>query len=50
MKHKHILLVVIIVGIFLSCSDDNDPDQEFTKAYVTLQGSDKVAVIDVDHA
>ena len=50
MKHKHILLVVIIVGIFFSCSDDNDTDQEFTKAYVTLQGSDKVAVIDVDHA
>ena len=50
MKYNRILLVVIAVGIFLSCSDDNDPDQEFTKAYVTLQGSDKIAVIDVDRA
>ena len=50
MKRKRILLVVIAAGIFFSCSDDNDTDQEFTKAYVTLQGSDKVAVIDVDHA
>ena len=50
MKRKIILLVAIATGIFLSCSDDNDTDQEFTKAYVTLQGSDKVAVINVDHA
>ena len=50
MKYNRILLVIIAVGIFFSCSDDNDTDQEFTKAYVTLQGSDKVAVIDVDHA
>ena len=50
MKRKRILLVVIAAGIFFSCSDDNDTDQEFTKAYVTLQGSDKVAVINVDHA
>jgi hypothetical protein len=49
MKRKRILLVVIATGIFFSCSDNNDTDQEFTKAYVTLQGSDKVAVIDVDH-
>jgi len=50
MKRKRILHVVIAAGIFFSCSDDNNSDQEFTKAYVTLQGSDKVAVIDVDHA
>jgi len=50
MKRKRILLVIITAGIFFSCSDDNDTDQEFTKAYVTLQGSDKVAVINVDHA
>ena len=50
MKYNRILLVIIAVGIFFSCSDDNDTDQEFTKAYVTLQGSDKVVVIDVDHA
>jgi len=50
MKRKRILHVVIAAGIFFSCSDGNNSDQEFTKAYVTLQGSDKVAVIDVDHA
>jgi len=50
MKRKRILLVAIAAGMFFSCSDDNDIDQEFTRAYVTLQGSDKVAVIDVDHA
>ena len=50
MKRKRILLVVITAGIIFSCSDNNDTVQEFTKAYVTLQGSDKVAVIDVDHA
>jgi len=50
MKRKRIILVIIAAGIFFSCSDDNDTDQEFTKAYVTLQGSDKVAVINVDHA
>ena len=50
MKHKRILLVAIAAGMFFSCSDDNDIGQEFTRAYVTLQGSDKVAVIDVDHA
>ena len=50
MKRKRILLVVITAGIIFSCSDNNDADQKFTKAYVTLQGSDKVAVIDVDHA
>ena len=50
MKPKRILLVAIAAGMFFSCSDDNDIDQEFTRAYVTLQGSDKVAVIDVDHA
>ena len=50
MKRKIILLVGIATGIFFSCSDDNDTNQEFTKAYVTLQGSDKIAVIDVDRA
>ncbi|CUV08499.1 hypothetical protein MGWOODY_Mmi1813 [hydrothermal vent metagenome] len=50
MKRKIILLVGIATGIFFSCSDDNDTDQEFTKAYVTLQGSDKIAIIDVDRA
>ena len=49
MKRKIILLVIIGTGIFFSCSDLNDTDQEYTKAYVTLQGSDKIAVIDVDH-
>ena len=49
MNLKHILLVGIATGIFFSCIDDNVSDQEFTKAYVTLQGSDKVAVINVDH-
>ena len=50
MKRKRILLVVITAGIIFSCSDNNDADQKFTKAYVTLQGSDKVAVINVEHA
>ena len=50
MKCKRILLVGMAAGIFFSCIDDNDTDQEFTKAYVIPQGSDKIAVIDVDHA
>ena len=49
MKRKRILHVVITAGIFFSCSDSNNFDQEFIKAYVTLQGSDKIAAVSYTH-
>ena len=42
------ILALLTLLILLSCSENETIDGPYTKAYVALQGSDKIAIIDVD--
>ena len=41
-------LIFLTLLILVSCKQNNVTNSDFTKAYVSLQGSDKIAIIDVD--
>ena len=41
-------LAFIALLVFISCNENESSSEYFTKAYVALQGSDKIAIIDVD--
>ena len=41
-------LIFLTLLILVSCKQNNVTNGDFTKAYVSLQGSDKIAIIDVD--
>ena len=42
-------LVLLTLLVFISCKENDATNEKYTKAYVALQGSDKIAIIDVDH-
>ena len=42
------ILALLTLSILLSCSENETINGPFTKAYVALQGSDKIAIIDID--
>jgi len=47
MKFKYQLILTLLLSlVFLSC-EDNKEKEKIQKAYITLQGQDKVAVIDI---
>ena len=45
MENKIKELVLLLLLIIISCKDNYTSNSDITKAYVALQGSDKIAVI-----
>ena len=48
MENKIKELVLLLLLTVISCKDNYTSNGDFTKAYVALQGSDKIAVIDIE--
>ena len=48
MENKIKELVLLLLLIIISCKDNYTSNSDITKAYVALQGSDKIAVIDIE--
>ena len=49
MKYNLRTLVFLTSLVLVSCVEKDSGNHQFTKAYIALQGSDKIAIIDVDN-
>ena len=49
MKYSFKILALLILLVFISCIEKDVANEQFTKAYIALQGSDKIAIVDVDN-
>tara|TARA_B100001175_G_scaffold179267_1_gene152302 strand:+ start:752 stop:1870 length:1119 start_codon:yes stop_codon:yes gene_type:complete len=49
MKYNFRTLVFLTSLVLVSCVEKDSGNHQFTKAYIALQGSDKIAIIDVDN-
>jgi len=49
MKNNFKIFAFLTSLFFISCIDKDVSNEQFTKAYIALQGSDKIAIIDVDN-
>ena len=49
MKYNFRILSFLTSLVFISCIEKDVSNEQFTKAYIALQGSDKIAIIDVDN-
>ena len=49
MKYNFRTLAFLTSLVFISCIETDVSNEQFTKAYIALQGSDKIAIIDVDN-